>query len=202
MPPADETHYPLAAAKPAPRVRRSISARDYSLPKPYRKKRFVEDEPKLSTLRKGLLAFSGLVVASLIAALALLAKENFESPPVVVIPAPKPAAPLPVALADASPAFLPMPVPVRPPMAAVRDDAPPAVPHGRAMLPALAKPVHRAHLAPATQAPPPDPDVVLISAILLLTAPGASAPDDPALAACNATAVGDSGCPAIHGMKP
>ena len=197
MPPADNTHYPLSAATPAPRARRSISARDYSLPKPYRKKRFVEDEPKLSTLRKGLLAFSGLVVASLIAA--LLAKENFESPPVVVIPAPKPAAPLPVALADASPAFLPMPVPVRPPMAAVRDDAPPAVPHGRAMLPAVAKPAHRAQLAPATEAPPPDPDVVLISAILLLTAPSASAPDDPALAACSAS---DSGCPAIHGMKP
>ena len=202
MPPADNTHYPLSAATPAPRARRSISARDYSLPKPYRKKRFVEDEPKLSTLRKGLLAFSGLVIASLIAALALLAKENFDAPPVVVIAAPKPAAPMPVALADAPPAFLPMPV--HPPMTAVRgrEEAPPAVRHRPSMLAAAAKPARSAHLAPAAEAPPPDPDVVLISAILLLTAPSASAPDDPALATCSATTISDSGCPAIHGMKP
>ena len=204
MPPADDTHYPLAAATPAPRTRRSISARDYSLPKPYRRKKFVEDEPKLSTLRKGLLAISGLVIACLIAALALLAKENFESPPVVVMAAPKPAAPLPVALADAPPAFLPMPVPAPPPMAAVRgrEEAPPAVLHGPIKLAATPKPARDAHLAPVPEAPPADPDVVLISAILLLTAPSASAPDDPALATCSATAVSDGGCPDIHGMKP
>ena len=201
----DEKHYPLAAPTPAPRGRRSISARDYSLPKPYRKKKFVEDEPELSTLRKGLLAFSGLVIASLIAALALLAKENFDSPPVLVIAAPKPAAPLPVALAEApAPAFLPMPAPARSPMAAVhgREDPPQAAPHRPTLLSSAARLARSTHVAPVPEVPAPDPDVVLISAILLLTAPSAAAPDDPALAACTATTMSDSGCPAIHGMKP
>ncbi|MES2016950.1 MAG: hypothetical protein V4484_10685 [Pseudomonadota bacterium] len=166
--PSDEQPYPLSSNPPAPRGR-SISVRDYKLPKPYRKKRFVEDPTPMSPLRMGLLVFSGLVIVSLVAALAVLAKENLDSPPLLVIAAPMPAAALPLALpAPPVPLMTLQPSPAR----AMPDPTLAPAVHARAFAPAVAR-----H-APSQKPEPPatDPDVVLITAILMLTAPSGQEP--------------------------
>lgn len=166
MPPTDDQHFPL----PSVRTRRSISVRDYKLPKPYRKKKFVEDAQPMSPLRIGLLVFSGLVIASLVTVLAMLARDNLDAPQLLVVSAPKPA-----------PALAPvLPEPPAPAAAALaqRPEAPAQRPAARpAALPA-AVPRRHEEPAPRIDAPAADPDVVLITAILMLTPP--SLPDPPA----------------------
>lgn len=205
MPHSDETHYPLISKSAPPRGRRSISARDYALPKPYRKKKYVEDEPEMSKLRVGLLTFSALVVASLVGALVLLASEDIDRRPVLVVGAPKEPAVRPVALPDPAPALMARP---RPPVARApiadrprRQDPVHAAPFPLATPAKLAR-APRVPPKPeaAAPVPAPDPDVVLITAILLLTPP--NPPADPALAACSVSPANDGGCPALHGMKP
>lgn len=218
MPPSDDKQYPLVSNTAAPRVRRGIDARDYKLPKPYRKKKFVEDEQPSSPLRIRLLAFAGLVIAGLVVTLAMLAKENLDSPPPLIVAAPRPATvqpttlPLPVAaepelrLAQAPPALPPRtialpPRSIAPPSRSIalapRAIAPPSV-HGRVTPP----PALRRAAPPKSVAAAADPDVVLITAILMLTPPSAPAPANPTLADCSTTPSADVGCQAIHGVKP
>lgn len=133
----------------------------YTLPKPYRRKRFVDDAPGRSRLRMAGLTLAGLTVAGLLGALLVLARENFDAPPVPIVaaprPAPAPALPTPAAVATAPAAAERPAVPVRKPAPPVHAARFPA----RAVR--LARPV--ASPAPAV----PDPDVDLISAILILT---------------------------------
>jgi hypothetical protein len=210
--PADESLFPLATTKvPGPRTRRSssVSARDFALPKPYRKKKFVEDEPRMSRARLAVLTLSGLTIASLVAALALLARDNLASPPVLVIAAPKATLEeLPEAQAAAA-LLTRFAAPSARREAPVLAAAAPAGPaHARAVphapRPAMAPKAPRmAHPAPQqSAAPAPDPDVVLITAILTLTMPPASDQAVQAISVCAAGAASDNGCPAIHGMEP
>lgn len=215
MPPPDDKQYPLATKTAAPRVSRSagrsvghsISARDYSLPKPYRRKRFVEDKPDMSRSRVAMLAFSGVLIASLVVALALLAKENLHSPPVMVIAAPKEPAQDTAGKSAASAQTRKVAGPIAG-KAAPRRAREPMASHGRdltkvsAPLPASlppAKKVAKISQVPSLTEPAvPDADVVLITAILTLT----PRPEPDTTGACTPSMGGDHGCAAIHGMKP
>jgi hypothetical protein len=157
--PPDESKTTLVSRKPA---RRSISARDFRMPKPYRRPASAEARRGMSRLRLAMVAFSGLLIASLIAALALIAHENATSPhPLAVVAAKREQAPVPAAVSRSG---------------AGRAGAPPA--------PAISRQSADAPLAPSPAELPPvladlpltppgalpdDPDVVLIAAILMLT---------------------------------
>lgn len=202
---SDENRTGLATKKPASRPQRSIKASDFSLPKPYRKKRFVEDEPQEPRKRIAAAPLAGVLIASLVAALVMLVKENFDKPPVLVVAAPLPAeqaykAAKPVKLtarparALREPALASAPAQ---PIAAVRTrvDFIPAVMIGGRFVPVASK---VARVAPMAEPVEPDPDVVLISTILMLTPP--PEPEHDKLAAC--TIPEANGCTAIHGMGP
>ena len=196
MPPSDADHpCPPVAETAAPRTGRSIRARDYKRPKPYRKKQFVEDPPDISRPRVALLAISGLVVTGLIVALALLVKENVDAPPLLVIAAPMPAAPL-----AALPVAAPAPPPPSLPRAGVPEADAPAPPLPPAALARVKLAAKRAapRALPKPELPVADPDVTLIMAILTLTAPA----PDPAPPACMNTPAADHGCPAIQSPTP
>lgn len=203
MRPSDEKPFPLiTATMPGPRASRSIKARDYALPKPYRKKTFVEDEPRMSRVRVTMLTLSCLTIASLVGALAMLAKENLDTPPVLIVAAPVPeTAKIPLAR-------LAVPVVTRARLA-LADGLPAAAararevvqPHPTVMRALAAKTARAPRAVPKPEAPPPDPDVDLVTVILTLTMPSATAGADSA-AACSAATPSDHGCPAIHGMEP
>lgn len=188
MPPSDTKHYPLATNKGAPRARRSISVRDYALPKPYRRKRFVEDGPGKSRLRMAMLTLSVLLIAGLVGALVVLARTGFDAPPVPIVAAPRPA---PAPLAQEAPTVSAPDVPAAAPPAVV---AAPARPERIAAEPPTARAVRAPQATPQPQVPAPDPDVVLIAAILTLTPP-----PEPATLACLPSAIGDSRCPVEPG---
>lgn len=184
MPPSANKSHALVA-RSLPRTGRSVSARHYSMPKPYRRKRFVEDAARMSRLRMTALTLSGLLIVGLIGALAALIKDNLDSPPVLIVAAPRPthvvrtaapkAAPLPPLTLEAPAASAPAPARVWP----------------------AAKAARPAQQALNKELIPPDPDVILISAILSLTA----APGQDAAPDC-AAGISDSGCAALHGMEP
>jgi hypothetical protein len=176
--------FPLATNKAVPRAGRSIRPRDFTLPKPYRRKRFVEDGPGMSRLRMLLLTLSALVIAGLITTLALLAKENLDAPPMPIIaaPAPVPAPLVTPAVAPPATAAAPPPLPGQtPPARAPQPVAPPA-------------PARQARVAaPTPPAVAPDPDVVLITAILTL-----APPPEPTVS-CS---MDDDNCAALHAPDP
>jgi len=186
--PTDEKKYTLVSRKPS---RRSISARDFSLPKPYRKPIPGDQLRGSSRLRLVLLAFSGLLIASLIAALAILAHDNATSPHAMAIveaAKPVPRAPPEKRAGGIKAAAAPEPVPLAPARIEHTLDQPePAEPM-------LAEQLADAALEDLQQ----DPDVVLITAILLLSA--APIADGPA--ACGAMPGDDHGCSAIDAMDP
>jgi len=184
--PPDDKQTDLVSRKPAPR---SIRARDFSMPKPYRKPVVVDARRRASRWRTGLVAVSGLVVAALIAALAMITYENATAPhPLAVVVAPR-----------------------------ERQPAPPAAPaasHGRAV--ARLSPLEPARPEPAPlpapgvqDTPPPpgaapsapgvpvaaDPDVDLIASILLLT-------PRPADSAAPCSPLTDDGCAADGAARP
>jgi hypothetical protein len=166
------------------RGRASVKLRDFNPPKPYHKKAFVEDNVSLSRVRMTALALSGLLAASLVAALVLVAKDSLDPAPVPVVAAAVPA--LPAVPPAAAPPMRLLPV-----TAAPR----PAVP-AAAALPPRAPRVPRP--VPRPEAPAPDPDVLLIAAILMLT-PSAEAPPAPG---CAAHPRSDSSCHALHAIDP
>lgn len=191
MRPTDEKKYTLVSRKPS---RRGISARDFTLPKPYRKPVPGDQQRGRSRLRQVLLAFSGLLIASLIAALAILAHENATSPHALAI----------VEATKAQPKSEPRKAGSKGKTTAAAAAAAPAM--------AEAAP---ADTGPALEEPPPampfddaapgfaveelqqDPDVVLITAILLLSAaPVAEGP------VCSTLPLDAHGCSAMHAMDP
>jgi hypothetical protein len=187
---------PIVLSIPPLRSGRSVRVRNYALPKPYRKKAFVEDTPRMSRRRLAVLTLSCLTIASLVAALAMLAKENLESPPVLVIAAPvTPEAASPAA-APLAPYRAPVDGPASPVLTALAIHAAP-----RAVAAPVPKAARAPRAAPKPELPPSDPDVDLVTVILTLTMPPANAV--PATAAvCTPGTPSDHGCPAIHGMEP
>jgi hypothetical protein len=181
-PPDDKKDTPVSRKS----SKRHISARDFRLPKPYYRMPVAnQTRPARSRPRMVLLAFSGLLVAGLIAALALITHENVTSPhPLAVAddkPAPRvPAAPRPVTPAAANRNHVAPLAPGASAPPAVSDDPP-------AASAPLERPVTMEEL-------PDDPDVDLIATILLLTpghtdaVPPCAAP--PA-AGCSANAAPD-----------
>lgn len=200
MRPSDDQPFPLATVSPPVRPRGSIRAHDFKLPKPYRKKRFVEDDLAPSKARIVFLGLSCVMVAGLVTTLAWLAQENRDTPPVVVVAAPRvlpPVAavrlPAPV-VAPLPEAPAPVPVPETIVLAAPPAPSPsPFVHRTVARLPPPVKPAQAARPAPKIE--PPDPDVVLIAAILSLTPPQPPAP-------LSCVPGRELACPTIGTMKP
>jgi len=187
--PTDEKKYTLVSRKPS---RRSISARDFSLPKPYRKPIPGDQLRGMSRLRLVLLAFSGLLIASLIAALAILAHDNATSPHAMAIveaakPAPRPP-PEKRAPGVKAAAAQPAAVPAAPARIEHTLDQPP---------PGDTLPAEQSADV-AVEEMQQDPDVVLITAILLLSA----APIAETPGSCNMVPGDDFACSASHAMDP
>lgn len=171
----DDKHYPLAQVRGAPQPRRAVRKKDFSLPKPYRRQLFYEQPDRLTRLQVSLLGFAGLMVATLVGVLALLAHESAHSPDGKLIVTARHAQRI------AHPA----------PPARAESGLPPALRHGPRTPPLAAKPAPRLAAMPAKPKPPPpphpasppvaapDPDVVLITAILLLTPAPEPAPLPP-----------------------
>jgi hypothetical protein len=176
--PPEEPTTTLVKRKPA---RRSISARDFSLPKPYRKPRAADARGGMSHRRMAIVALSGLLSVGLVAALALIAHDNATSPhPLTVVAVKQDAPPARAtrsAPAVARPSVGPDPAFAHQPGLAHQATATvPAPSHSRAAL----------ALTPADV--PADPDVELIAAILMLTpaAPATPACGDPPAPSCTA----------------
>ena len=247
----DNKQYPLAKATRRPQSRRSVTKKDFTLPKPYRRQLYSEEPERLTRLQLSLLGFAGVMVSTLIGVLALMAHESERSPDGKLIVA---AAKLePVAQVDqaeaqftafaapAAPAAKPEPMPELPVRRSVKVAALlPPQPANRlqsALKPLKPKPVEkevripkkppqharitaallgrdvkgkpvRAHLV--SSASTSDPDVALITAILLLTptpVPAAAPSISMELAGrgqtvCVPTAPKENNCHELHKMKP
>lgn len=76
----DDKQYPLAKATRRPQSRRSVSKKDFTLPKPYRRQLYSEGPERLTRLQLSLLGFAGVMVSTLIGVLALMAHESERSP--------------------------------------------------------------------------------------------------------------------------
>ena len=182
---SDDKPYPLASINGAPQPKRAVSKKDFRLPRPYKRQLYSEEPARLTRLQVSLLGFAGLMVATLIAVLVLLADEKDRSPngkPIVVAaadledlqPVQAQRTVFPAELAqsrsDVPPALRQLPVASVAPKAAIK-----AKPALRAMRRSRLPPAlpSRPHALPPVL--PPDPDVALIAAILLLT-PAAPTP--------------------------
>lgn len=168
MRPPDEKKTTLVSHKSA---RRSISARDFRLPKPYRKPASPDARRGMSRLRVAMAVFSGLLIAGLIAALALIAHENATAPhPLAVVAAKNEEAPVrPLRGAAGRAGTQPPPALSSHPAAPPAPDSDPAP-----ALPDADTDADASLSVPAADLPE-DPDVVLITAILLLTPPAPEA---------------------------
>ena len=76
----DDKQYPLAKATRRPQSGRSVSKKDFTLPKPYRRQLYSEEPERLTRLQLSLLGFAGVMVSTLIGVLALMAHESERSP--------------------------------------------------------------------------------------------------------------------------
>ncbi len=208
---SDDKKFPVANKTHGSRFRRGVSANDFTLPKPYQKKPFVEDEPETSKARIVMLALSGIAAAGLVTVLAMVAKDHFDTRPVLVIAAPME----PPELADeAAPAKK-----TRSSMAAAKASSRASRPPLAALGPkdfaarrAAAKPallaVSSKTSRPLRPLPKPepaahDPDVELITAILMLTPAPRGEALNAASSVCTAEAHRTVGCPvAAQGVEP
>lgn len=208
MRPPDEKKYVLVTQKTKLRKSRSLSVRDYSLPKPYRKAMSGEERRGISRMQVALLAVAGMLIAGLIATLALLAHEN------VTTPRPKPI----VAMSgkQAGDALLaPAVFPGTPPGGVSGSPALAAPFNARAVPPPPRRRGERAQDEAATAAPAakednplseltpevsPDPDVVLLTAILMLTPPPVLEIQHGTPAICTAASASAPECSEMHGM--
>ena len=218
---SDDKQFPLASLKRAPQPKRAVSKKDFRLPRPYKRQLFSEEPARLTRLQVSLLGFAGVMVATLIAVLVLLADEKERSPhgkPIVVAAADLEAAKPMLAQRAAFPAAV---VQNRSDVQApLRQQAALAVPLTTALKakPALravrrvratpAAPVRQHAVAPVL---PLDPDVALISAILLLTPPSpvpvSATPlsmelDGGAVSACVPLGAKEIACKQLHKTKP
>ena len=209
MSPSDKKDYGLVTQTMRPRPRRSVSMRDYSLPKPYRKKVFVEEAPTPSRIKTVLWTVSGVLVAGLVVELCMLAQETMRQRELPIIAAaPRPAvddAPAPLAMREQVSAAAPIAA-LAPATAASRHAVSPVLAaagigaiRGKVHLASAGRPGKPSRLQPAALAPEPDPDVVLITAILLL-APQLR--DNSTQHACTTSPPSENACADLHGMLP
>ncbi|SHH02140.1 hypothetical protein [Massilia sp. CF038] len=176
MSPTDDHTLTAPSKKPA---RRSISASDFSLPKPYRRK-IKSDQPRTSArFRISLLVLSIVPIAALLAALALIVHENVTTPrplPVAAVSREEPPA---VPPKKSRMATRPGAKPAASAVLAAVSDAPPTPkasgtpgklrdPLGMP-IPFQAAARHADAMPDGAHLPAPDPDVDLIASILLLT---------------------------------
>jgi len=225
----------LATSTVRPRTRGHLATRDYSLPKPYRRKAFPEEQPSTSKMKLALWAVAGVLMAGLIAELTSLAQENLRQRRLPIIAAaPPPALPEPAPTLHSDQAQLPAarraphkPAPsalapaaavateiIAAPAQAQLDDSvslpgnmgepAPARTVAQATaqrLPLVLKKGKQARLVAVESAVEPDPDVVLITAILLLS-PHLQW-DVPLLGpVCTPDAPKDAACTELQGMRP
>lgn len=231
MSPTDKKSLTLVTQTTRPRLRRTVNTHHYALPKPYRRKRLLEERPRWKR-KLGFYVVSGLVIGTLIGQVAEVAEQarrERELPIIAAVPddpgqgaaAVAPASALgpvePLATAPAEPpadALAAQPPQPSPPSLAQDDgsEAPGmAAPVGEpspmptvAIKKTIPRPAAR-RPKPAPSAPqrntPPDPDVVLISAILML-GPTLFGDAAPAAADCPADAPQDAACADLHGVPP
>jgi hypothetical protein len=206
---SDKKEYGLVTQTMHPRPRRSVSMRDYSLPKPYRKKVFVEEAPTTSKTKLALWTVSGILIAGLVVELGMLAQETMRQRelPIIAAAPPRPAvdeAPAPRAVHKKAAAAAAIAI-VAPAAAALAHEPLPGLAPGRTgvmrvkLHPAAGKHGKPAGWQAPALVPEPDPDVVLITTILLL-APQLQ--DDSTQNACSAAAPKDNACADLHGMLP
>ena len=208
MSPSDDKKFPVATKAHGSRFRRSVS--DFTLPKPYQKKPFVEDEPQMSKTRMALLGVSGLAAAGMVAMLAMVARDNLDTRPVPVIAA---TLQMPESMEVAPPASQehaamaaakPVSKAARPAMKALgaSDYPAPRVSVRQALLAVSAKVARPVRALPKPDPVPHDPDVELITAILMLTPTPRAEPANAMVAVCTPEAPIDSGCPVAHAAEP
>ena len=77
---SDDKQYPLTKVARRPKSGRTVSKKDFALPKPYRRQLFSEEPQRLTRLQLGLLGFAGVMVSTLVGVLALMAHESERSP--------------------------------------------------------------------------------------------------------------------------
>lgn len=231
MSPIDKKSLTLVTQTTRPRLRRTVNSHHYALPKPYRRKRLLEERPRWKR-KLGFYVASGLVIGTLIGQVAEVAEQarrERELPIIAAVPddtgqaaaaAPPLSALGPVEPPSTPPAERPadalaaQPAQPSPPSSAQGDGseapvtaAPVGEPSPRpteAIRKTMPRPAARRH-KPAPSAPqrnkPPDPDVVLISAILML-GPTLFGDAAPAAAECPADAPQDTACADLHGVPP
>ncbi len=195
----------LQTTKPAPR--RSVSARDYTMPKPYRKPVFSDDMRALTRQQVLLLGGATALIAGLIFTLALLARRQPDPAPLAEVVEPA-AELLPVKAVRSTPKRR---VAVKVPPARPGQGALYAAGADSGHVPAEPRPPFKLlipaspHSPPATSAPaapvaPPDPDVDLITVILTLFPP-AAAERTPGPPPCAAPAEKGDGCEPLQAMQ-
>lgn len=212
----------LATLTVRPRTRRNVAPRDYSLPKPYRRQTFPDEEqPTTSKMRLALWAVGGVLMAGLIAELTSLAQENIRQRRLPIIAAAPPSMlpePAPTLYADQvhgpvarQAANAPAPSAVAPesiatPAQAQLDNgesrlARPLGQPAAQRLPLVLKRFKLARPVAVEAAAEPDPDVVLITAILLLS-PHLQWDVAPPFPVCTPDAPKDPACTELQGMRP
>ena len=207
---SDDKKFPLATKAHTLRFRRSVSVNNFTLPKPYQKRPIVEDEPQMSTTRIALLGVSGLAAAGMLAMLAMAARDNLDTKPVLVIAAP-PETPV---IAEEKPptrqrtgaltAAKSISKSERPAMKALgaRDYPAPRAVARPPLLAVSAKVQRPLHMPPKPEPVPHDPDVELITAILMLTSTLRVEPATTVPPVCTLETRGDTGCPMAHISEP
>ena len=233
---SDKKEYALVTYKIRPRARRSVITRDYSLPKPYRRMVFAEEQPGTSKMKAALWAATGVLLAGLVAELAALAQEHLRQRDLPIIAAAAltaPQATAPLSWAEVKPpssapdaahgelatvgdtaSFLPTGSPEQQAQLSAKTGAAstagfetgprPAAKAGPAPWSAATAPLRKlkgTHLPLAVPVPETDPDVVLITAILLL-APGFQTEAPGPASACVPGVPKDTPCAELHGMLP
>lgn len=191
----------LQTSKPA--GRRPVSARDYRMPKPYRRPVFADEIRVLSRRQIVLLCGTTVAVAGLIFTLALLAR-NHPDPVPIAVELETPATLVPVKMVRRTPKRR---VAVRVPPATVAiaagHDSHPAPldarPPFKLLIPA-APSLPGSTPALAAAVPEPDPDVDLIATILTLFPP-AAAERTPVPPPCIVTAEKGDGCEALQAVQ-
>lgn len=216
MRPSDEKKYVLVSQRSKLKPRRALSVRDYSLPKPYRKPVNGEEYQGRSRTQFALLALAGVLIAGLVGALALLAHENVTTPrarPVVaatgepgrdgvLAPAVFPGMPAdPLAL----PAQKKTPAGARLPPPGLAGSSTPsrraAVAAGIAAH-AAPRETSASALEDPSAAKESDPDVVLLTAILMLTPPAPVEIQSGTPAMCTAARAASPECAGVHATDP
>ncbi|HEY0063183.1 MAG TPA: hypothetical protein VGC21_13765 [Telluria sp.] len=193
MSPTDDNIPAALGKKPA---RRSISASDFRLPKPYRRKIGADSGRETSRMRVSVVVLTALPIAALVAALALIVHENAVAPHTLPVLVATPEVPPPQVKKSkttarvAARAAAAAAAPVRPQPAPAKTRDPSGAPAPLPMRTASVELVPDGARMPMAN----DPDVDLIASILMLT------PARQAALPCSALL--DDGCSEAPQLEP